>query len=585
MENNKKNISKLPTYDKNNLENTLFNFQRHILNYIDNIPEIKKNLLFFSLDGKTGNELVRSFSWKIYLKTLSSEKNTTLKTWFEETLSQRKAYKKKVKDLLLISKFKGDPLGGMAIGGNKEGSGWGDYFDKADIKHLIKIDVDRTFQDRDLFCESSIKEIENNILYIFAKGNQPTSYKQGMNDILAMLIYSLYPYYIKSDITNYTPELFEKWAKEPLNYIKDIYCFFHDETEFQSDLYYLMVNLMKLGVNKFYEDVDLEKNPGETKNYLVKRCEYISEKKIKLQNNRLYYHFVNIGLDSGIILQRWIKCLFTREFHPQDCSVIWDAILANEVMEPSGELIYVDYFSIAMMDFISDELLRKDQSECFKRLFQYPPLESMTTLISLTTKIKPKIIELEKSEKLKEIEWKEKSERNKQQLNEIAEKNQKLRKELEQNIAMNKQNSGNNMNTYLFQNQMNLAQNPNPMFINNQNMFLSPQFNQFSNQQVFPNMNLMFNNNINNINNISNINNVNNINNINNVNNINNTNDNKEKKEKSTLDIIKTKYVVNDEEKKEMINEIKSIMNKYKINFSNEDRMKVDYLFERLGKN
>ena len=578
MENNQKNISKLPTYDKNNLENTLFNFQRHILNYIDNIPEIKKNLLFFSLDGKTGNELVRSFSWKIYLKTLSSEKNTTLKTWFEETLSQRKAYKKKVKDLLLISKFKGDPLGGMAIGGNKEGSGWGDYFDKADIKHLIKIDVDRTFQDRDLFCESSIKEIENNILYIFAKGNQPTSYKQGMNDILAMLIYSLYPYYIKSDITNYTPELFEKWAKEPLNYIKDIYCFFHDETEFQSDLYYLMVNLMKLGVNKFYEDVDLEKNPGETKNYLVKRCEYISEKKIKLQNNRLYYHFVNIGLDSGIILQRWIKCLFTREFHPQDCSVIWDAILANEVMEPSGELIYVDYFSIAMMDFISDELLRKDQSECFKRLFQYPPLESMTTLISLTTKIKPKIIELEKSEKLKEIEWKEKSERNKQQLNQIAEQNQKLRKELEQNIAMNKQNGGNNMNTYLFQNQMNLTQSPNPMFINNQNMFLSPQFNQFSNQQVFPNMNLMFNNNINNVNTINNISNINNVNNISNI------NDNKEKKEKSTLDIIKTKYVVNDEEKKEMINEIKSIMNKYKISFSNEDKMKVDYLFEKLGK-
>ena len=27
---------------------------------------------------------------------------------------------------------------------------------------------------------------------------------------------------------------------------------------------------MKLGVNKFYEDIDLEKNPGETKNYLVK---------------------------------------------------------------------------------------------------------------------------------------------------------------------------------------------------------------------------------------------------------------------------------------------------------------------------
>ena len=572
---NKNTTSQLPSYDKNNLEKSLFNFQRHILNYIDNIPEIKKNLLFLSIDGKSGNELMRSFSWKLYLNTLSSDKDATLKKWFEETLSQRKSFKKKVKELLTISKFKGDPLGGLPVAGNN-GSGWGDFFDKADIKHLIKIDVDRTFQERDLFCENSIKEIENNILYLFAKGNQPTSYKQGMNDILAMLIYSLYPYYIKSNIKNYTPELFEKWAKEPLNNIKDIYCFFHDENEFQSDLYYLMVNLMNLGVNKFYEDIDLKKNPNETKNYLVKRCEYISEKKIKLQNNRLYYHFTNIGLDSGIILQRWIKCLFTREFHPQDCSVIWDAILANEVMEPSGELIYVDYFAIAMMDFISDELLRKDQSECFKRLFQYPPLESMTTLISLTEKIKPKIIELEKGEIQKEIERKEKAERNKQQLNEIAEQNQKLRKELEENIAMNKQNTGNNnnINNYMFVNQMNLTQSPNPMFINNnmgQNMFLSPQFNQMNNQQVFPKMNLMFNNNANNVNNVNN-----------NVNNVSNNND---KKDKSPLDIIKTSYTVNNEEKTKMVNEIKFIMNKYKLNFSNEDRMKVDYLFDRLEKN
>ena len=394
-----------------------------------------------------------------------------------------------------------------------------------------------------------------------------------MNDILAMLIYSLYPYYIKSNINKYTTELFEKWEKDPLNNIKDIYCFFHDENEFPSDLYYLMVNLMKLGVNKFYEDIDEKKNPKETKNYLVKRCEFISEKKLKFQNSRLYYHFVNIGIDSTVILQRWIKCLFTREFHPQDCSVIWDAILANEIMEPSGELIYVDYFSIAMMDFISDELLRKDQSECFKRLFQYPPLESMTTLISLTTKIKPKIIELEKGEIQKEIEWKEKAERNKQQLNEIAEQNQKMRKELEENLAMNKQNNNiNNINNLMFVNQMNMGQIPNNMFINNQNMVLSPQFTQLPNQQIFPNMNIMLNNNVNNNANTNNSNI-----------NFSNTN-NKDKKEKSTIDIIKTNYIVNDEEKTKMINEIIFIMNKYKLNFSNEDRMKFDYLFERLKK-
>ena len=153
MEQNKPQTSQLPSYDKNNIDNRVFKFQRHILNYIDNIPQIKKSLLFFSLDGKTGTELMRSFSWKIYLNTLSSDKNTTLKTWLEETFNQRKNYKKKVKDILNISKFKGDPLGGLQASEDSIG-GWNDYFDKSDIKHLIKIDVDRTFQDRDLFLEN-----------------------------------------------------------------------------------------------------------------------------------------------------------------------------------------------------------------------------------------------------------------------------------------------------------------------------------------------------------------------------------------------------------------------------------------------
>ena len=573
------NINILPSYDKLNFEKCTFNFRRHILNQINNIQEIKNKLLSFSLDGKTGSELMRSFSWKIYLNTLSSNENTTLRTWFEETLNMRNEFKKKVKELMNVKKYRGDPLGGF------DGQ-WGDFFDKADVKHLIKIDVDRTFQDRDLFCENSIKEIENNILYLFSKINQPTSYKQGMNDILAMLIFSLYPYYRKSNINEYNEELFDKWVENPMSNIDDIYNYFHDEKYFQSDLFFLMVNLMNFGVNKFYEDIDEKKNPGESKNNLVKRCENISEKKLKLQNSRLYYHFVNIGIEPGVILQRWIKCLFTREFHPQDCGVIWDAILANEIMEPSGDLSYVDYFSIAMFDFISDELLRKDQSECFKRLFQYPPLESMTTLISLTSRIKPKIIELEKLEIQREKEWKEKTIRNKQQLNKIAEQNKKLKKELEENIEKNKQNATNNinnMNNFLFANQFNLIQNP-IIFTNNNNntKYHSPQINDIQNQkqQLFPQMNIMFNNSTNMLINI---------NNINTINNKEQKIKNKEKKEiqnknKSPLDLIKKTYSDSIEDKNKLFNELKSILNKYKSTFSYNDRVKTDSLLDKLQK-
>ena len=574
MENQKQtsNINKLPTYDKLSYEKCVFSFRRHIINHIDNIPEIKKNLLDFSLDCKTGIEHIRSFSWKIYLNTLSSNENTTLKTWLEETMNLRNEFKKKVKELMNIKKYRGDPLGGF------EGQ-WCDFFDKADIKHLIKIDVDRTFQDRELFCENSIKDIEYNILYLFSKVNKKNSYKQGMNDILAMLIYSLYPYYRKSKITEYNSELFDKWVENPLSNINDIYNFFNDENYFQCDLFYLLVNLMNWGVNRFYEDIDEKNIKGEAKDYLGKRCEYISEKKLKLENSRLYYHFVNIGIDPSVVLLRWIKCLFTREFHPQDCSIIWDVIFANEILEPTGDLGYVDYFSIAMLDFISDELLNKDQSECFKRLFHYPPLESMSTLINLTSSIKPKIIELEKMEIIKEKEWQEKSNKNKQQLEKIAEQNKKLKKELEENIEKNKQNSNNNyinnINNFIFANQFNLIQNPN-IFINNNNQkYLSPQLNniQNQNQQYFPQMNIMFNNSTNMLLNV-------------NKKEKNNKKENKETKDKnkSPLDLLKTTYSESIEDKNKLFEELKTIINKYKSNFSFNDRIKTNELLDKLKK-
>ena len=351
MEENNTSSKELPKYDKKDIEQCILKFQNHILNNINDIEKIKNTLLNLSKERKTESELMSSFSLKIYLNTLSTKKDATLKTWLEETLSQRNSYKEKLKNLLQINQFKGDPLGG---GENGEGGGWNNFFDKTEIKNLINLDVERTFQERDLFCESSIKEIEYNVLFLFAENNQPISYKQGMSDILAMLIFTLYPYYTKSENKEYNNELFEKWVNEPSNYIKDIYNFFHDENEFQSDLYYLMNNLMKLGVNKFYED-----NKDKNENYLIKRCDNIFEK-IKKQNYQLYYHFINNKLDLGVILQRWIKCLFTREFHPKDIILILDTILYNEVNNPSGELIYIDYFCIAMVDFISEELLKKD---------------------------------------------------------------------------------------------------------------------------------------------------------------------------------------------------------------------------------
>ena len=147
--------NQLPSYDKTNFNESEFKFRKHILSNISNIPKIKENLLKMAKEGEITKEHMRTFAWKIFLNSLTCDSNSSLKSWLEETDLKRKAYRKKVKELMGISKFKGDPLGGSKTGAGQ----WDNFFDENDIKHLIQIDVDRTFQDRDLFWEASIKEI------------------------------------------------------------------------------------------------------------------------------------------------------------------------------------------------------------------------------------------------------------------------------------------------------------------------------------------------------------------------------------------------------------------------------------------
>jgi len=56
-----------------------------------------------------------------------------------------------------------------------------------EILSLIKLDVDRTFQDLDLFSNIKIKELLTKILLVYSIDNPIPSYCQGMNEILGTL--------------------------------------------------------------------------------------------------------------------------------------------------------------------------------------------------------------------------------------------------------------------------------------------------------------------------------------------------------------------------------------------------------------
>ena len=387
-----------PKYDKKQCVNE---FIEHLIQ--GSGPD---NFRRFSLNGELDKYHVRGMAWKIFMEVLPETE--TLDQWVDTLEKLRKDYKEKAKKLLKPQKFSGDPLGGMVSQSNSTDS-WNTYYVDNDTKKLINLDLDRTFQELSLFHDAKVKKKLADILFIWNKENMDVGYQQGMNDLLAVTFLALYPCYFKNNSKKNKTELLNI-ASEQLSAINNaeyLYDFFHDEEELQSDLYYCFSKLMKRGIKELFENniSSEEKKEMSFKKYqlfanqfvhdpsddiqnpLNIRCTMIIKEKLKAIDFELFQHFQRIGLNCGIFLQRWLKCIFDREFELKDIFTIWDAIFATPDSKSGYGLIFIDYISISMILRIRKQLLESDQNECFMTLFKYPHIENISELVIFSNKL------------------------------------------------------------------------------------------------------------------------------------------------------------------------------------------------------
>ena len=471
---------KLPQYGKLDIEECIKNFRISVLNNLSDIPRIKTDLITSGKLSTCDKTTIRAFAWKIYLNVLTTNEKASLKVWIDETMTQRKNVKKMIRSNT-INKLKGDPLGGLTSNSNsnseqkeKDNSGWDDFITQSEIVKMIKYDVDRTMPNEKLFQEPSIREIETTILTNFAKSHKKIAYRQGMNEILSMFIYALFPYYTKSPNSKYTSDLIDKWVQNPVDNAKDIYCFFHDENEFESDIYTIFDNLMvKFGLSKFFED-----DPKDTKSsaYFIKRIKNIITQKLSGQDRAIYSHFQNQNLDYCMVFQRWFKCLFKREFPEPDTCLIWDYIFAHEAEKNTGMFLYIDYIVLAMIMNVKYQLLSRDSNGMFQVILNYPKISPITNLLNMADKIAEDLTIIS-NEEIKKTE---------------TEKKEEIKKESENKTEENKtqpMTTGTIPNPLGQINPLLLNPNLNPMMLN-QNMMLAMMMQQAANQGLQNNQNI-----------------------------------------------------------------------------------------------
>lgn len=417
-------------------------------------------------EGKLDNEYIRPHSWKLMLSSLSCNIVEAIK----ETNSNRKAYKKMLK--LATSKkiaFSGDPLGGYTSKKNNNNSSsnstWETYHHDNDLKKIISLDINRTYQDYKLFNDDKVKENLVNLLYIWSKENQTLSYKQGMNEILAVIYLSFYPFYFphnnnvdKESINKIMSSKQDDLKKADSNIddllnnyinqysineeiVQDIYSYFHNESNIYADIYYIYDNIMNRGIKELYDTTKLSNSlssdlsvnrdfstykaqelfqiqwkreginclPNDKQLPLQRRCNDIAYYKLKYIDSEIYEYLNSLEIDCSIFLQRYIKCLFNREVDYPGICVIWDCIIANEMAENIegiseevfNNLNMIDYIASAMIIALKNEILYKDQNECFMKLFKYPDIKNPSLITRLAVKIKESML-IKKGKRVKE---------------------------------------------------------------------------------------------------------------------------------------------------------------------------------------
>ena len=346
---------------------------------------------------------------------------------------------------------------------------------------LIKIDIERTYQDIELFQKVKYKKLMTYVLFVYSKQFPQYGYKQGMSDICAVFLYVLYKRY----------RLTSKFLKDDLTFL---YYIIHSNNEFlENDLYILYSNFMNKGLSELYlynkiKTNNLSKIPLEKKilltkeeiyNYedsqINKRIYYIFYKLLQNFDVPLYNELIN-RVQPELFLFKWYICFLTREFPINKVIHLWDIIFAYDFIQfklinndkKEYHFHFIESIFISMIISCKSTLMKlKDNDSNFMNiLIHYPENINVENLIKEALKI-DSIINPDKGFNINDLEEQKIENSNYNEANkkiENIQKNEKNKEKKENNeIIENKDNNEiieNKDNNEIIENKDNNENNP-----------------------------------------------------------------------------------------------------------------------------
>ena len=330
-----------------------------------------KNRGLKGLDKKTTT--TRSIHWKLQLSLLDEENQDK---WADESKAQRNVYQ------ALVNKYVIDPEDdeedanlNNPLSTHSE-SKWNKFFADNELIGDIKKDLTRTHSGSGFFQSKAIQTTMQNILFIWAKLNTEYGYRQGMNELLSIIILCFHR------------ESQERKNDEVLSIVvdrkyaeHDCYSFFCKLMNVMKGYFYVEKRLTKEERAKRKEQKLFEDKKGPVhESPIISKCESIFNEVLSSVDAELHKHLANQGVQPNIFLLRWVRLLFCREFHIEDVMFLWDAIFAS-AKRPVQSFVLVDHICCSMLYYVRETLLMGDMSLCLRRLLRFPPVEDIRIIL------------------------------------------------------------------------------------------------------------------------------------------------------------------------------------------------------------
>ncbi|KAI6187722.1 Rab-GAP TBC domain-containing protein [Aphelenchoides besseyi] len=295
-----------------------------------NKPDLN-SLRNFCLSGCLRDSRIRSIVWRVLLRVVSPEPDS----WPSDLAARRTSYEKLKADL--NTNPRSDEVTDNLDVNNplslQNESPWQQYFNDETLRESIRKDVDRAFPEVHFFQSQTTRQIMMDILFVYSKTNRSISYRQGMVDVLAPILFAIY---------------FDHRAFDQLK-----------------------------------EQNGLTGSMNVNDSNLIQRLKHIKDRILQRIDPLLYEHLQDLEIPFEVFGIRWLRLLFGREFPVNDLLFVWDVILTDD-----NHLETVDYVFVALLIRIRKLLLAADYTSALLYCMHYPPVDDVHQFIRFVLYLK-----------------------------------------------------------------------------------------------------------------------------------------------------------------------------------------------------